>query len=239
MFSPHDSPAVKDWFQRFDAASRHLPAEERAVQRQEIQQHLEALVVAHEELGTPPAEAWRLALTQFGNPTKIGRKIGEEWQQGRTGPSADKHAIQYATGHIGCYIAYFIFFCWLRNLWLNGGHFVPLPAAVYLIYVFGGTIPVGVLIGRTRPLQAIRVVLYASLLYACQFEFYLVTNSSEVRAAFLHTYPSLTVHLLLLTWVLGQTAIAYLASVTKRGWYKPTLADFKLTLPRRRPQISR
>ena len=102
MFSPHDSPAVKDWFQRFDAASRHLPAEERAVQRQEIQQHLEALVVAHEELGTPPAEAWRLALTQFGNPTKIGRKIGEEWQQGRTGPSADKHAIQYATGHIGC-----------------------------------------------------------------------------------------------------------------------------------------
>ena len=30
MFSPHDSPAVKDWFQRFDAASRRLPAEERA-----------------------------------------------------------------------------------------------------------------------------------------------------------------------------------------------------------------
>jgi len=40
-------------------------------------------------------------------------------------------------------------------------------------------------------------------------------------------------------WVLGQTVVAYLASVTKRGWYRSSLADFKLTLPRKRIQISR
>jgi len=49
------------------------------------------------------------------------------------------------------------------------------------------------------------------------------------------------VHLLRLTlvWALSQTAIAYLASVSKRGWYKPTLADFKLALPRKQRKLSR
>ena len=53
MFSPHDSPAVNDWFRRFDAACRHLPAEERAAQREEVQQHLEGLVAAKIAQGQP------------------------------------------------------------------------------------------------------------------------------------------------------------------------------------------
>ena len=35
-------------------------------------------------------------------------------------------------------------------------------------------------------------------------------------------------------WLLLTCGAAYLASVTKRGWYKPTLDNFKLTLTRRR-----
>jgi len=171
MSSPLDDPQVEEWFRQFDAALRFLPAEERAVQRQEIQQHLEALVAAHQELGSTPAEAWRLALTQFGNPTKIGRKIYEEWQQGRTGPDADKQAIAYAAGLIGCYFAYFLIPYMLRNIWLNGERdligFAPFPAAVYLIVLLGGTLPVGIVIGRTRPLQAIKSAFYGSLLSAC------------------------------------------------------------------------
>ena len=63
----------------------------------------------------------------------------------------------------------------------------------------------------------------------------------NIRTAFPHTYSVGIVHLFLLmpVWLLAQTVIAYLASVTRRGWYTPSLADFKLTLPRRRPQISR
>ena len=70
MFSPHDSPTVNEWFQRFDAASRHLPAEERAAQREEIQQHLEGLAAAKMAQGQPTEAAWKAALMQFGDPAK-------------------------------------------------------------------------------------------------------------------------------------------------------------------------
>ena len=171
MFNLYDNPAVSDWFRRFDAASRHLPAEERVSQREEIQQHLVGLVAANMALGQPNEEAWKAALKQFGDPTQIGRRIDQEWQQGRTGPSADKDAIRYAAGHIGCYFAYFLIPYALRDICLDGSKdligFAPLPTAVYLIYAFGGAIPVGVLIGRNRPLQAVRAAFYASLVWAC------------------------------------------------------------------------
>lgn len=95
MFNPYDNPVVSDWFRRFDAASRHLLAEERVSQREEIQQHLVGLVAANMALGQPNEEAWKAALKQFGDPTQIGRRIDQEWQQGRTGFRADVNALVF------------------------------------------------------------------------------------------------------------------------------------------------
>jgi uncharacterized membrane protein len=78
MFSPRKQTETEDWFQRLNAPLNGLPAAERAEMRTEIRQHLDALTAAHEELGSPPDEAWRLALAQFGDPTRIGRRLRRE-----------------------------------------------------------------------------------------------------------------------------------------------------------------
>jgi hypothetical protein len=46
--------------------------------RQELRQHLEALVAAHIELGSSPEEAVAAALRQFGDPVLIGRRLSRE-----------------------------------------------------------------------------------------------------------------------------------------------------------------
>lgn len=78
MFSPHKQTETEDWFQRLNAPLKRLPAQERAELHTEVRQHLDALAAAHEELGSPPDEAWRLALAQFGDPTRIGRRLRRE-----------------------------------------------------------------------------------------------------------------------------------------------------------------
>src|SRR5438105_1069741 len=62
--------------------------------RQELRQHLEALVAAHMELGSSPEEAIAAALRQFGDPVLIGRRLSREagpaawlpWRFGRRWP---------------------------------------------------------------------------------------------------------------------------------------------------------
>ena len=116
MFSPHDSPAVKDWFQRFDAASRRLPAEERASQREEIQQHLEGLVAGRIAQGQPNEVAWEAATRQFGDPAQIGRKIDQEWQQGHSWLHSDVVAIFSATS---ISLVMMTLGSFLLNLWVH------------------------------------------------------------------------------------------------------------------------
>ncbi len=80
MFNPSENEALDQWFQRLNAPLKRLPPQERAELHQEVRQHLESLVAANEELGSSPQEAWELAMTQFGDPARIGRRLA--WESG-------------------------------------------------------------------------------------------------------------------------------------------------------------
>jgi len=250
MFSPHDSPAVNDWFRRFDAASRHLPAGERAAQREEIQQHLEGLVAAKTAQGQPTEAAWKAALMQFGDPAQIGRKMYQEWQQGRTGFRADMRAILFGISLyvLGQFTFLLLFSLWLvrffnpsDTLYTHGRGLVGLPFVIEMLLDYGSAVFINALIGRKYPFQAMKGAFYANVVsdlwsYGSVLVVVYVQQTNQIHhSSVTYAYPTL----LTLLWIVGHVAIAYLASVTKRGWYKPTLADFKLTLPRRQPQISR
>jgi len=252
MFSPHDSPTVNEWFQRFDAASRHLPAEERAAQREEIQQHLEGLAAAKMAQGQPTEAAWKAALMQFGDPVQIGRKMYQEWRLGTTGFRADMKAILFGLGMqtLGWFAAELLFFLWISRfynpndrLYTHGRGISDSTLVVNIVTAYGGAILINVAIGWKYPLQAIKAAFYSNVLWNLWSWGVVVAIASSQHSNHLLPHPlaAAFAHSMLLmpAWVLGHSAIAYLASVTKRGWYKPSLADFKLTLPRRRPQLSR
>ncbi len=184
MFSPLNDPQLELWFQRFNAPLKRLPAEERAALHQEVRQHLEALAKANEELGSSPEEAWEFALAQFGDPARIGRKLGQKHQQSKTGIRDGLKAVLFGTN--------------LHLLW-----------------------------GVTTTLLAHLV--YFGCLVLQQF-------------LYVDTSWAITVMPLSGSWTwrtMAGCAIAYLISVTKRGWYKPALTDFKLTLPRRWVRVGR
>ena len=238
MFSPPDSPAVNDWFRRFDAASRHLPAGERAAQREEIQQHLEGLVAAKTAQGQPTEAAWEAALKQFGDPAQIGRKMYQEWRLGHSWLRSDLAAVFCA---ISISFVLMTLYSFLLHLWVHSHGWQSVPWAVRLSLSFGVATTVGLVIGTQYPLQALKATLYGmSLAYVwtwtrCILQMVHVPMEQVMQVMLLIGDAALYATL----WVALAVSAAYLASVTKRGWYKPTLADFKLTLPRRRPQISR
>ena len=242
MFSPHDSPAVNDWFRRFDAASRHLPAEERAAQRQEIQQHLEGLVAAKVAQGQSAETAWKAALVQFGDPTQIGRKMRQEWQQGRTGFRADMKAILFGLGLqvLRRFIVLLLFFFWFNSLYAHGRVLAGIALVVQSVLDYGGSVFIYAAIGRKYPFQAIKGAFYTSAAWSLWSWMLFVIAVSNPHNALIHPLPVWFIHSLLLIpmWLVSHVAIAYLASATGRGWYKPSLADFKLALPHRRLKIS-
>ena len=55
-----------------------LPEAARGEVREEVQQHLQSLAQAHEELGSEPDAAMAAALRQFGDATRIGRAVRRE-----------------------------------------------------------------------------------------------------------------------------------------------------------------
>jgi len=235
MFSPHDSPAVKDWFQRFDAASRRLPAEERASQREEIQQHLEGLVAAKIAQGQPNGVAWEAATRQFGDPTQIGRKMYQEWQQGHSWLRSDVAAIFCAASIclVMMTLDSFLFHQWIRShAWQS------VPWAVRYPLSFGVSATVGLVIGLQYPRQALKATFYGrSLVYMWTWAIWpLQTVQAPVEQVMQAILLVGAAALYATLWIATSMSIAYLASVTKRGWYRPSLADFKLTLPRKRRQ---
>ncbi len=240
MFSPLNDPQADEWFRRFDAASRRLPAEERASQRQEIQQHLEGLVAANKASGQPHDEAWQAALKQFGDPTQIGRKMYREWQQGRTGFRADIKAILFGVGLqvLRRFIVVLLFFFWFNSLYAHGKGLVGIPFVVQSVLAYGGSVFIYAAVGRKYPLQAIKGAFYTDLLWNLCYWMLFVIAASNQHNTFVHPLPVWFIHSVLLipVWMVSHVAIAYLASMTKRGWYRPSLADFTLTLPRRRAQ---
>ena len=243
MSSPPDDTQAVEWFRRFDAASRRLPAEERASQHQEIQQHLEGLVASNKASGQSHDEAWQAALTQFGDPTQIGRKVYQEWCLGRTGFRADMAAIWFGFGlqmltYFADRLVAILWFPRFYNpadtLYTHGAGLPSLAIMVSIILDYGLPAFAAVAIGRKYPSQAIKSAFYGDVFWHICFWIPLVgIICSEPR----HFHPvtiSLTRSMLWLpAWLMGQVTVAYLASVTKRGWYKPSLTDFKLTLPRR------
>ena len=238
MFSPHDSPAVKDWFRRLDAAWQRLPAEERSSQRHEIQQHLESLVAARVSQGQPNEAAWEAAMKQFGDPTQIGRKMYQEWRLGHGWLRSDLAAVFCA---VSISLVLMTLSSFLLHLWVHSHAWQSVPWAVRLSLSLGVTATVGLAIGLQYPLQALKAILYGiSLIYMWTWTTWLLrTVQAPVEQTIQVTVMIGEAAVLAIVWVAVAMSVAYLASVTKRGWYKPSLADFKLTLPRRRPQLSR
>ncbi len=245
MFSPLNDPTVADWFRRLDAAWKRMPADEQTRQREEVRQHLESLATSNTAQGQPLDAAWSAALAQFGNPSQIGRKIYREWCQSRTGFRPDMRAILFGLGlwALNYCLVQLLFALPLIALYFTGSqqylHWnrTIIFDVVLQSFYFGGAFLIYGLIGHKYPLQAIKAALFTFVL---SYLFAWV----PVTAYFLsnHAHPSLgmvTRGLPLLPLRLaGVMMLAYLASVTKRGWYKPALDDFKLTLPKR-PQASR
>lgn len=235
MFSPLNDPSVDQWFQQFNAPLKRLPVEERAQLHTEVRQHLEALVAANEELGSSSAEAWTHALNQFGKPKIIGKRLAWEWQENQQTPEAAWHAVRFGIrAHLGWALLFLLPFAALSH-----AEFTTVDARL-LHYIQGvaGTLLLPAFIGFCRPSHAIKAALYSSLLFiglgfclVLPFLWQTYTGHSAGNA-----YP-----ITLLSWAEGRipetvsTLIAaYLASVTRRGWYRPTLSDFKISLPRRR-----
>lgn len=75
-----DDPRVARFFLRLDAPLCRMPEPERADLHTELRQHLETLVAAQLELGASPEEAIESALSSFGDPTNVGRKLMREWR---------------------------------------------------------------------------------------------------------------------------------------------------------------
>lgn len=244
MFNPLQNEALDEWFQRFNAPLKRLPTEERAELYAEVRQHLDALVAANEELGSPPEEAWELALVQFGDPGAIGRRLAWEWRRGRGWISPDMTAVLYGLGITAA--TFFGVTLVLNSSWLWSGWWAFL--SVHSEAVFGtaymATVPVltGAAVGKKFPKQALTGAFYSAAL----LPILPVTVFMEVACLFGHERVGVTlgVNLILFVlagaWLLLSGAAAYVASARKRRqWYCPRRADFTLTLPRRRPRLSR
>src|SRR5262245_29496888 len=67
--------AVQDYLDQVCAPlAGKMPYAERIALRLEIEQHLRALIEAHQELGTPPETAFAQAIEQFGKPEQVARQ---------------------------------------------------------------------------------------------------------------------------------------------------------------------
>jgi hypothetical protein len=64
--------------QYIEEITRPLPLAEREEWRTEVEQHLDALIAAYEELGHSREEAVQLAAARFGAPERLGRQMRRE-----------------------------------------------------------------------------------------------------------------------------------------------------------------
>ncbi len=237
MFSPLENEELDRWFQRLNAPLKRLPADERANLHLEVRQHLEALVAANEELGSTPEEAWKHALIQFGDSGSFGKKMAQEWRQDRTDFRAVMVALRCGVGVHATSVLGLVAMLFLIDRLLLFPMGLNEPTGLLGIgYFVGVPLITGLVIGRKHPCRALTAALYTSLV---------LPISPVAFAAFALSAPHVTKAMMF--WVvlkdlgpvctdslLLNCGAAYLASVTKRGWYKPTWEEFKLTLPKQR-----
>ena len=100
------------------------------------------------------------------------------------------------------------------------------------------TATAGLVIGLQYPLQALKATFYGvSLIYMWTWATWLLrVAQAPIEQVMQVTLFIGAAALYAALWIAISVGAAYLASVTKRGWYRPSLADFKLTLPRKRRQ---
>ena len=247
MFSPLNDPNVTDWFRRLDTAWRRMPAEEQQRQREEMQQHLEGLVTAKVAAGQSAEDAWNAALVQFGNPAQIGHKVYQEWCQSKVGFRAEIMAVLFGLGLSALNYGLIqlllssplIILYFTGNLYPQWLYTTAFSIALETIF-YGGGILSYVLLGRKYPFQAIKGALFTFVLSALlgwiPVTAYVV-RGNHINPAHVLTAMATRTLPLVPSRLAGIVMLSYLASVTKRGWYKPTFEDFKLTLPKRRQTI--
>ncbi len=229
------------WFQRLNTPLKRLPADERRELHAEVRQHLEALAAANEELGSLPEEAWEHALTQFGDPGKFARRMVWEWRRGQGWVSPDMAAVLYGCGvHAVASVGFLALFCVVSVLdyffgerilgrgvgWLlTAGYFVGVPGLT------------GFKLGRKYPSQASKSALHTAFVLPILPT--LIGLIAAISQGVSYQYVVILVSFLAVFsgWLLLTCGAAYLASVTKRGWYRPSWADFKIALPKRRRQV--
>ena len=234
MSSPLNDPTVTDWFRRFDAAAKHLPAEDRAAQHEELRQHLDALTAANVASGQSPEAAQQNALTRLGDPSQIGRKLDREWHKNQYVSRAAWQAIGVG---IICKLALDQIGLALQE---NFGDLIhPVIEANFLLGG-GAFLMTGIAVGLRYPSQALRGAFYGllfwHLLILCIVLPHMLLSPAEavnghavrINVSFIHGW---LMSLPICTFY--GCAAAYLASVTRRGWYRPSLADFKLSLPKK------
>ena len=236
MFSPLNDPQAEQWFQRLNAPLKRLPAAERLELHSEVRQHLDALVAANEELGSSPEEAWGLALTQFGDPAKIGRKMFREWHLSRT----------------ACSGAAAIGFGVLLHLSWTAAMLIALQCCGPSIFAwpnsllsFPSLLLINASVGWKYPYQALRGAFYGDLFAAFAGYLYFLPamlhphmeHSGGVGMMVSTSALALLLHVPLSAF--RACGVAYLASVTRRGWYRPSLADFKLAPPSKHRKLTR
>ena len=236
MFSPLNNPQVEQWFQRLDAPLKRLPAEERTPIHQEVHQHLEALAAANEELGSSPPEALELALQQFGDPGKFGRQMRREALTLGSNPNQwAKNPLTAAWAYcfVGCLLTVGVVWAvWMACLCLFCTFAPALPESSLLSHLVSSTVGGGMLAasasagwrtGRKMKTHALAGAFYTFLPFVLFDGLLMLLLDHDAVGA-----------LSLMAWAGLGCGAAYLASVTKRGWYKPSWEDFKLTWPKRR-----
>ena len=238
MFSPLNDPQVEQWFQRLNAPLKRLPTEERVNLHLEVRQHLEALVAANEELGSSPSEAWEHALTQFGDPGMFGRRMQRE--AATLGPDPNRWArnpltAAWAYCFVRCLLTVGVVWAvWMVCLCLLCTVAPTLPESSLLPHLVSSAVGGGMLAasafagwrtGRKMKTHALAGAFYTFLPFVLFDGLLMLLLDHDAVGA-----------LSLVAWAGLGCGAAYLASVTKRGWYKPTWEDFKLTLPKRRRQ---
>ena len=151
---------------------RWVPTSVRTELHAELRQHLEVLAAAHEELGSSHEEAFDLALRQFGDPAKIGRKLWWEWLLG-TKPPVNPEC-QAALHMLAVYVSFELVVT-LPTLFEPAlkpaplGQMVPYSLGMMILRLTTLLVTVGIPVvagyraGRKSPLQAVKVALWISL----------------------------------------------------------------------------
>ena len=116
------------------------------------------------------------------------------------------------------------------------GHSVRIVISPFFYFV----IAISVLLGLKYPYQALKSALMWPLFWPVfswgDLAWSILTSHGQARLSDGNNFAFVLFDMIMffLPQIIWSLIIAYLASVTRRGWYRPSLADFKLSLPQKK-----